>query len=110
MKRKRDLTFFFALALTFSAAAWAQYLGPVGSFKTPLQNQMRSTAATGVPVGTRLPTNVGSSAFGCCGGMTARDRDNMMSSNSYLPGPGSLTGRGMASYAVGRGLTRGMRF
>lgn len=105
MNRIRDISLFVALALLVSAAALAQYLGPVGSFSTPMQNQLRAPAGAGMG---SVPQH-GSSAFGCCSGLTARDRNNMMTRNSYLPSF-NITGRGMAGYAVGRGLTRGMRF
>ena len=105
MNRTRDVSLVFALALVVSAAAWAQYLGPVGSFHTPMQNQLRAPPGAGI---SSVPQG-SPSAFGCCNGMTARDRNNMATRNSYLP-TFNITGRDMATYAVGRGLTRGMRF
>lgn len=105
MKRTRNVALFFALALLVSAAAWAQFLGPVGSFNTPMQNQLRAPAGAGI----RSVPQQSPGAFGCCNGLTARDRNNMMSRNSYLPNY-SITGRDMANYAVFRGVTRGMRF
>jgi hypothetical protein len=87
---------------------WAQYLGPVGSFRTPIQNQMRAAPMTGVRT-TVVNTGSGCSPFASCGGASYRDMMNSRAPASYLPRY-NITGQDMAGYAVHRGITRGMRF
>ena len=49
MNRTRNVALFFALALLVSAAAWAQFLGPVGSFQHADAKSIASARRSGHP-------------------------------------------------------------
>ena len=107
MDRTRTVrTWLLLLILVLAPATpglWGQYLGPVGSFRPPVQSQMPHTGAT-----RRTYTNLPRQNPFASSGPSLKQRADANVASQYIPPV--VSGRDMASWTTTRALTRGIRF